>query len=288
MSSIAFFGLGHMGLPMVLRLLKYGHEVHVCAHRDAAAPQTAARHGAVVEENFFKCAEHAEYIISILPDDRALQALFMNETMRRAVPEGSVIIEMTSCSPRMFLQLRQWYAEKGVPVLDAPVTGGVRGAREGTLKIIGGGDEKEFAAVSSILDVLASRVFIVSSRPGEGKLVKAMTNLLGAVNTAALGEFCRMALARGLDTEKLYEVGLVSSGFSTQFERRFRKMVSGDFSTNFALKLMRKDMETALAEAGDIPMPLAECAYGLYNMAKAFDNDDYSVIIRAVPQDGKS
>ena len=118
---------------------------------------------------------------------------------------------------------------------------------------------------------------------GTGKIIKAMTNLLGAVNLAAVGEFYRFASALGLDMETLAEVTKESAGGSTQFSRNFGRMVKGDYSPVFTLALMLKDMETAMKCASECPglhMPLAECATALFRSATTYASDDCSGIAR--------
>ena len=116
---------------------------------------------------------------------------------------------------------------------------------------------------------------------GTGKIIKAMTNLLGAVNLAAVGEFYRFAFALGLDMETLAEVTRESAGGSTQFSRNFGRMVKGDYAPLFTLGLMLKDMEIAMSCAAGYPelhMPLAECAVALYRGASAYAQKDCSSI----------
>lgn len=281
MAEIAFFGLGTMGLPMALNLLKAGHRVHVMPHRgNMKNPRTAEQHGAVIHESLESMITPAEFVISVVPDDGAVREIYFDRTMKRCLKPGGIIIEMTSCSPETVKQVQAFYAESGVGVIDAPITGALPRAIAGTLTILGAGDPKDFQKASPVLSAMAEKVYQLGA-VGNGKLIKAMTNLLGAVNLAAVGEFFRFASAMGLDMEQLSEVVKASAGGSTQFTRNFEKMVEHDYTPAFTLRLLRKDMGIALEQASrhdGLSMPLADLAYRLYENAEAYDAKDCSAI----------
>lgn len=130
---------------------------------------------------------------------------------------------MTSCSPEIVREVARFFAEKQVRLIDAPITGALPKAIDGTLTIMGAGDPAAFAAAEGVFSAISERVFQLGEI-GNGKLIKAMTNLLGAINLAAVGEFYRFAQSAGLDMETLQQVVAVSAGGSTQFERNFNKM----------------------------------------------------------------
>ncbi len=162
------------------------------------------------------------------------------------------------------------------------MTGALPKAVDGTLIIMGAGEPEAFRAAESVFAPIAEKVYQLG-RVGNGKLIKAMTNLLGAINLAAVGEFYRFAGAEGLDMEQLADVVMASAGGSTQFARNFGKMVANKYAPTFALSLLRKDMGIALdcaAKAQALSMPLAECAYELYKRASIFDREDCSAIAK--------
>ena len=157
-------------------------------------PREVERHGGVIHDTLEGMMEKAEFIISVVPNDDSVRDIYLNEAMKNAVRPGSIIIEMTSCSPEVVREVEDCYADRGVKVIDAPMTGALPKAIDGTLIIMGAGDPEAFRAAESVFAPIAEKVYQLG-RVGNGKLIKAMTNLLGAINLAAVGEFYRFARA---------------------------------------------------------------------------------------------
>lgn len=281
--KVAFFGLGNMGLPMAKNLLAAGFSVTSYVHGSNTAGADAIRAcGGRIVETAEEVVDGADVIISSVPADQAVKEIYLSPAIHDRVKDGAVIIEMTSCRAATVRDVQAYYEDKGVKVIDAPVTGAKIGAENGTLTIIGAGDPEAFARVQPIFDVLAKKVYNLGS-VGNGKLVKAMTNLMGAANLAIVGEIYRMAQKEGLDMEAFADVVRDSAGGSTQFERNFMKMVHEDFAPTFALSLLKKDMGIALDMAAafdDLSMPLSRCAYELYKSGSAYDKEDCCAIAK--------
>ena len=281
MAEIAFWGLGTMGLPMALNLLKAKHRVHIMPHKGHMEnPRIAERHGAVIHTSLTDMLEQIEFVVSVVPDDRAVREIYLNETMKKLLKPGCIIIEMTSCSPETVREVQAFYAESGVSVIDAPITGALPRAINGTLTILGAGKPDDFEKAAPVLNAMAEKTYQLGA-VGNGKLIKAMTNLLGAVNLAAVGEFFRFASTMGLDLSQLADVVKDSAGGSMQFTRNFGKMVEHDYSPTFTLRLLRKDMGIALDQAAkqkELAMPLSDLAYRLYKEAEEYDASDCSAI----------
>lgn len=287
MAEIAFFGLGTMGTPIAKNLLKAGHKLRVMVYQNFVdAPREVEKLGAIVDTRLEDMVGTADFIISVVPNDDSVREVYLNQAMHDAVKEGAIIIELTSCSPRTVIEVQDYYADRGVKVIDAPMTGALPKAVDGTLTIMGAGDPEAFKAAEPVFAPIAEKVFQLS-KVGNGKLIKAMTNLLGAVNLAAVGEFYRFARAEGLDMDALVEVVDASAGGSTQFTRNFGKMVNGDYTPTFTLALLRKDMGIALNAADELAdgnagprLPLARAAYELYKAGAAYDREDCSAIAK--------
>ena len=287
MAVVAFFGLGSMGLPMAINLLKAGHEVRVMVHKNTSGPEEAVRHGAILSSSMQDMVAGADMIVSVVPDDAAVLDIYENEEFKRSVGRGCLVLEMSSCTPDAVRRVEALCRPLGVHVLDAPITGAKPKAIAGTLVVLGAGDPKDFVAAEPVLSAISEKVFQLGTI-GTGKIIKAMTNLLGAVNLAAVGEFYRFASALGLDMQTLAEVTKESAGGSTQFSRNFERMVKGDYSPVFTLALMLKDMEIAMKCASEYPglhMPLAECATEMFRSATKYVNDDCSGIARIYSMD---
>ncbi len=272
-----------MGTPIAKNLLNAGHELHVMVYRGiTAGPLEVQKAGAVIDERLEDMVGEADFIISVVPNDDSVREVYMNEAMHEAVKDGAIIIEMTSCSPAVVREVEAYYADRNVRVIDAPMTGALPKAIDGTLVIMGAGDPDAFKAAEGVFAPIAEKVYQLG-KVGNGKLIKAMTNLLGAINLAAVGEFYRFAEAEGLDMQILADVVKASAGGSTQFTRNFGKMVENNYTPTFALSLLRKDMGIALDCASvreGLTMPLAACAYELYKKATAFDREDCSAIAK--------
>lgn len=283
MANIAFFGLGTMGLPIATNLAKAGHTLYVMPRNGKMeAPKAIEKLGGVIVSSVEEMVKNAEFIISVVPNDQSVKDIYFNDTMKKGVQKGTIIIEMTSCSPDTVIELAEQYKPLGVSVIDAPITGALPKAISGTLFIIGAGDKADFDKAQPVFAPISEKVFQLG-KVGNGKLIKAMTNLLGAINLAAVGEFYRFAKAQNLDMQQLIDVVAVSAGGSIQFTRNFEKIVAQNFTPTFTLDLLRKDMGIALDYAkqnADLCMPLAECAYDLYSQAHEFDKDDCCSIAR--------
>lgn len=280
MQRIAFFGLGTMGIPIVKNLLKAGYVVTVTVHNGhRAGPDEVAKYGAYIVDTVEQAVKDADVIMSIVPDDAAVRDIYLNKDMHQFVKEGAIIIEMTSCSSIVMLALQEYYLDKSVRVIDAPVTGAKIGAETGTLTILGAGEAESIAKVKPILDTISKNFYNLGAI-GNGKFVKAITNLMGAVNLAVVGEIYRLVKARGLNMEQFFMVAQESAGGSTQFTRNFPKMVQQDYSSNFTLKLLRKDMGLALDMAEGLDMPISQYVYRLYQLATPFDDEDCSAIAK--------
>ena len=280
MQRIAFFGLGTMGVPIVKNLLKAGYAVSTIVHNcKRTGPDENAKYGAYIADTVEQAVKNADVIMSIVTDDAAVRDIYLNKEMHQFVKEGAIIIEMTSCSSAMVMELQDYYLDKSVRVIDAPVTGAKIGAETGTLTILGAGEAEAVAKVKPILDTISKKFYNLGT-VGNGKFVKATTNLMGAVNLAVVGEIYRLVKARGIDMEQFFTVAQESAGGSTQFTRNFPKMVQQDYSSTFTLKLLRKDMGLALDMAEGVDMPISQYAYQLYQVAALFDNEDCSAIAK--------
>ena len=160
MAEIAFFGLGTMGVPMAINLLKAGHHLHVLPHNGHMdGPLAVQKYGACIHETLQKTVGDAEFIISVVPDDAAVRDLYLNQAMLEAIRPGTIIIEMTSCSPEIVREVARFFAEKQVRLIDAPITGALPKAIDGTLTIMGAGDPAAFAAAEGVFSAISERVF---------------------------------------------------------------------------------------------------------------------------------
>ena len=167
-------------------------------------------------------------------------------------------------------------------VREAPVSGGVAGAEAGTLTIMCGGEAEVLEKARPVLETMGSTIRLVGGM-GAGKDLKAVNNLIAAVNTVVAAEGLMLARAMGLDENIAYDVIKASSGQSYNFDNRFLRMANQDFDGGFKLWLMMKDMRIALASGADAAMPVSTLAYQLYQMADKTDKDaDFSAVVKVL------
>jgi len=281
MKKIAFFGLGRMGLPMARRLLAAGYPLRTSVHRNPAPAEELRPLGAEILASPQEAVRGAEVVVTILPADREIEELLLDPAVFNAVERGAAIVEMSTATPGCVRRVEERYSRKGVRLFDAPLSGGVKGAAEGTLTVIGGGDAALLEELRPVLEHTARNIFLVGD-VGSGKAMKAINQIMVASNTLIVAEALRYARRLGVDPEKMFEVVSASTGASAALTAKFHKMVNEDFSPGFTLALMKKDLKIALSEAGETPLPMITLARQIYLMlGEECDGEDYTAVSRA-------
>lgn len=276
-SKIGFIGLGAMGLPMAKLLLGAGYRVSSAVHKNKQSAEALSSAGGTIAGSFAEAVSGADLIISILPDDAQLKSLYESEEFFDAVPQSALVLEMTSCAPKTMIHVENHYRIKDVKFIDAPVSGGVKGAESGNLTIFCAGDDAIIDSVAPILDVLGKKIFRLKN-VGDGKAVKAVNQMIVAVNIATVAEAYSLARSMNLDMEQLYDIISASSGSSYAFINKFKRIADEDFEGGFKFSLMKKDLSIALEEGKDLSLPIAGLTKQLYNMCKDRDNQDCSTV----------
>ncbi len=283
MKKITFFGLGNMGLPIALNLVRAGYEVTSCIHHDKAGPRALEAAGGKIAASREAALEGAELVFSIVPNDLALKELFQNDAVYESMPANTIIVDMTSSSADAIIAVADRYAKKGVTVIDAPVSGGTRKAANGTMAIMCGGDKAVFDRIKPVLDVIAGSVIHVGA-VGDGKKIKSLNNLLGAISKIALAESIKLIEHAGVNPRTFYEVVTKSSGNSVPFERDFFKYLARDYTPTFTLALMTKDLRLAMGLAEDLDLPLSRMALQLYEDAAEFAQEDSGAVLKRLDE----
>lgn len=280
MAEIGFLGLGAMGLPMAKRLCAAGHALRVCVHRNPEPARELEKLGARLVDGPAQAVAGADYVISILPEDAQVIEVLLNPELVASIAPGAVIIEMSSTGPGVVARLAVEYEPRCVNILDAPVSGGVSGAVDGSLTIMCGGENSVLEKARPVLETLGGNIRLVGGL-GAGKSLKAVNNMLNAANTVLVAEALGLIRKLGLDEETAYQVITASSGQSCSFDNRFKRMAEENFTGGFKLRLMMKDLRIALAEADGLPMPMSALAMQLYRMAGSENADlDFSSVSR--------
>lgn len=241
--KLGFIGLGKMGKPMALNLLKAGYELKVY-NRSAKAVEELAKLGAIPEKSPAGVAENVEIVFLCLPIGSDVEEIVVSqEGLLASLKPGSVIIDHSTISPMDSRRLFNTCREKGVGFLDAPVSGGVIGAEKGTLSIMVGGDKEEFEKVRPLLDIIGKNISYLGES-GSGEVMKLVNNLLVGITNAALAEAFVLAVKSGLDSQQVYDILSNATGDSAMLRRNLPSFIlNRNFQPAFTLDMLNKDMK---------------------------------------------
>jgi 3-hydroxyisobutyrate dehydrogenase len=268
---VAFFGLGQMGLPMAGRLLAAGHDVLGVDPSAAAREAFTALGGRALPA--LEAADGAEIVITMLPDGKIVQRALLqgDPAVVGRLAAGSIVVDMSSSFPGDTLDLGKALRAQNVGLVDAPVSGGVKKARDGTLTIMLGGSDELVASVRPLMAAMGKAVFAAGGL-GSGHAMKALNNYVSAAGLAAAAEALLVGRKFGLDPDVMVDILNVSTGRNNSTEVKMKPFVlSGSFDSGFALALMAKDLGTAhdLALMLEVETPLADCTTALWARAAA-------------------
>lgn len=281
--KVGFIGLGNMGMPMCTNLIEAGHDVRVFDVRPEAR-QACAKVGARAEESAAAAASGANVVMTSLPrpSDVVAVALGSDGIIHGAAP-GTVYADLTTNSPAVSKRVGTELAAKQITMIDAPVSGGVVGARKATLAIMVGGDETAYQKCLPLFEAMGQNISHLGEQ-GCGCIAKIVNNLIAFCSMAAGAEGLMLGTAAGIDPVKLDNVIRASSGNSMAYRGLARKSLQGDWSPSFTVDLAYKDMHLALelADELEIPLPLSAQVHNLMRMAKGlgFGDNDASAIMR--------
>lgn len=279
--KIGFIGVGAMGHPIARLLQGAGHTIVTAKHSsnkvslDRVADLES--NGAIVLNSVHDLPIHSDVIISILPSDIEVNAVYLNEEFKKSIKKGTVIIDMTSCNPNTIIDISCYYTQMGCFVIDAPVSGGVSKAEKGSLTIFASGERSVFDSVRGILEIVGEEIFYVG-KIGNGKTIKSLNQMMVAINLMGLVEALSVMKSTDVNPETVYDVIKMCSGNSYIFEKYFSKILSSNFEPGFKLKLMMKDLRTAMDIDRKLELPISEKVYDLMSMLEDDYERDISVV----------
>ncbi|MFI7449123.1 NAD(P)-dependent oxidoreductase [Nonomuraea sp. NPDC049714] len=265
---MGFVGLGNMGLPMVRRLIAAGYRVNGYDRAEAASEALVAAGGTAVPAAS-ATARDAEAVVLMLPDSAAVEAVMDGDGLLQAAASGTVVIDMGSSRPLNTRALAARAALRGVRLVDAPVSGGVKGAGNGTLTVMAGGEPADVDRVRPLLEAVGRRVLHLGPA-GAGHVLKALNNLMSATHLLLTSEAMLAGQRFGLDPATMLEAVNGSSGRSGSTERKWPDHILPEtFDSGFGLRLMLKDMRIGveLAEATGVTPRLGRAATELWSDA---------------------
>ena len=270
-AAVGFVGLGHMGLPMAARLAAAGYVVRGFDSDDGASSRFTSETGIESMASAVDAALGAQAVILMLPGSPAVEQVLMADgLLDAAATVGAVVVDMSSSEPTVTRALAEEGSRRGVTLIDAPVSGGVRGAVEGTLTVMVGGRAADLDACRPLLEVLGHSVQHVGET-GAGHALKALNNLLSATSLLATSEALLTGRRFGIDPEVMLATINGSTGRSYSTEYKWPTFVLPEtFSSGFSLQLMVKDMRIAagLAAATGSPLTLGRSVLELWEQAQ--------------------
>jgi len=284
---IGLIGLGLMGRPMGMNLLKAGHSLTVWNRTAARADELVAA-GAVLAKSPRELAAASDVLLTIVSDPPALESVLWGRDGKDdgalgGLKAGSIYIDSSTVSPALEKRIGAACQERGVRFLDAPVTGGDWGAREGNLVFMIGGDAETLKEVEPILGVMGKKWFHLGPN-GAGQTIKLAMNAILALEVGAVAEAIGLVTKAGLKGEQLLEVLQSSMGRSGLLDLKTPLMLKGDYKPSFPLRLMHKDLGLALDLANQlgVALPTTAAAREVYNRVKGETSEDvdYSAVMR--------
>lgn len=281
--KIGFIGLGIMGRPMARNLVKAGHELVVLDRTaDAVAELTAL--GAAAADTPREVAERVELVLTMLPNSPQVREVVLGEDgVLAGAREGLLYADMSSIDPLVSREVSAALAERGVAMLDAPVSGGEPMAVEGTLSFMVGGPQDTFDAVRPVLAAMGRSVVRVGE-VGAGNIAKLANQAVVAVNIAVVAEALVLAQKAGVDPEQVFEAIKGGLAGSNVMDAKAPMMLDHRFAPGFRVNLHLKDLTNVMSTSHTVgaPMPLTASVFELMTQLKAhgFDGEDHSALLR--------
>jgi 3-hydroxyisobutyrate dehydrogenase len=249
MTEVAFIGLGVMGYPMAGHLAAGGHQVTVYNRTAEKGQAWVAEHGGRSASTPREAAQGAEIVFSCVGNDDDLRSVVLGDDgILAGLSAGGVYVDHTTASAIVARELFALGRDKGVEVIDAPVSGGQAGAENGALTVMCGGEDAPFARAKPVIDCYA-RACTLMGASGAGQLTKMVNQICIAGLVQGLAEGLSFGSKAGLDMEKVVEVISKGAAQSWQMDNRAATMCQGEFQFGFAVDWMRKDLDICLAEA---------------------------------------
>jgi 3-hydroxyisobutyrate dehydrogenase len=269
MSTVAFIGLGAMGSRMAANLLAAGHKLRLY-NRDRAKTKALADKGAAVCATPAEAAKGAEFVVSMVADDAATRAVMLGaEGAVAGAVAGTILIDSSTNTPAMAREVAQAAKAKGCQYLDAPVSGSLVQAQGKELVFMVGGDKAAFDKAQPLFAAMGRMAKLMGSS-GTGATIKLVNNMLSGTTTAALAEAAQVAEAAGLDRDAALEILGEGAAGSRLLKSKLPKMFKRDFSAQFQLELMDKDLRyfLLLAQELDRPAPIASLVRSQYQAGR--------------------
>ncbi len=282
--KIGFIGLGIMGRPMALNLKNAGHELIV---PDRSSLTDEVRSAATVVATPKAVAEASEVLILMVPDTPDVESVLFGENgAADGLRKGALVIDMSSISPIETKDYAKRIKHKGCEYLDAPVSGGEVGAKQGTLTIMVGGADAAFARAKPLFELMGKNITHVGSEPGAGQICKVANQIIVALNIQAVSEALVFASKAGADPAKVRQALMGGFASSRILEVHAERMLNGTFNPGFKIKLHQKDLNLALSSARALSLSLPNTAIAQQMLSSCIAHGgaelDHSALVLAI------
>jgi 3-hydroxyisobutyrate dehydrogenase-like beta-hydroxyacid dehydrogenase len=287
MTRVGFIGLGIMGARMAANLRRAGFELTVWNRTAQTAEDWAAEHGGTVADSPAAVGAASEIVITMVVDGSQVADVLLerDDAVAAGAEPGLLCVDMSTIAPADTRRIGAALAERGIGMIDAPVTGSSPKAQDGTLTIMAGGPEKDVRRAWPLFEAMGELIVHVGEL-GHGEAVKVINNAVAAANTAAVGEALIAGKAAGVDLDALVQVMGAGSGGSAMLALKAGPMREHDYATLFKLDHMLKDVRLCLdqARAAGVEFPAAARAEALLAQAAAAGHggDDFAALLEAL------
>lgn len=279
MNNVGFIGLGNIGSMMALRLINEGYDVQLF-DLDKEKIDFLANNGGKAAQDIISLVKNSNIVLTSLPNSNSVKKVYLGENgLIVNANQNTCFIELSTIDHETMRLIANKAEEKGLKIIDAPVSGGPPEAKAGKLTLLVGANESVFKEYEFILKSLATNVFLVGE-VGTGKIVKLVNNMITLGNIMVAAEAFKLGVGGGLNPERLYNVLTKCAGRSYQFEKRIPKLINEDFAPGFSIDLATKDLNLVLdmANAFDKQLPLLSHIYQYYQTARMLGYGDKDVI----------
>ncbi len=283
--NVAFIGMGTMGAAMALNILKAGHLVTV-HNRNRDREEPVARAGARRAASPKEAAREAEIVITCVSDTPDVEAVVLGENgIIQGAKAGAIVVDMSTISPSATRRMADRLAEKGIRMLDAPVSGGSEGAQKGTLTIMVGGEAEAVAQAMPVLSAMGKSITHVGPC-GAGQLTKAINQVIISGVYLAVAEGMALGLKAGVDMEKVVQALAGGAAGSWVLNYRAANMIKNEYPLGFRVRLHRKDLAIAMQTARELGvfLPVTALVEQIENglIATGFGDEDVSAVARTI------
>ena len=264
MRKIGFIGVGIMGRSMVRNLMKAGYEVHIYA-RTKAKVEDVISEGAVFHDSIAECVKDRDAVITIVGFPQDVEEVYFDSgNILDSASPGTYLIDMTTTSPMLAEKIFEEGTKRGFHVLDAPVTGGDTGAKEGTLYILVGGERQDYEACLRLFEAMGTNINY-EGKAGSGQHCKLANQIMIAGTLSGVCEALTYAKEKGLDPDTFMKSVATGAAGSRQLDLYGAKIIAGDYAPGFFMKHFIKDMKLALIEANKSSIDLGVLSQVLAN-----------------------